>query len=164
MIACISFAIEAIFIGVSFYTDMGSRGPNILQLVGTVLRVMMFLSVGILYIVYTARLQRYMITHHPKRDDKVRLKMQYTFIFNWILGPSLIFKSVWTIAVLGLLNNPTTYALFWWIDMLVMSLILLSLSLSPFFTLYYNPYRSSAESTGGSRTLELTSESNVTKS
>lgn len=162
MIASLAFSIEVIFIGLSFYTDMGSAGPNILQLVGVIARMGLFLSAGILYLVYTGKLYKYVVKHHPKKDDKLRQKTKYTFLFNWILGPALIFKAFWLIAVLALLNSPGTYAVFWWIDMLVTSLIMLSLVLSPFLTLKNRLEKSSVDSTRNSSTTELANASKET--
>lgn len=162
-IAIISFSIEVIFICLSIAVDPNSGSLNLLQLVGYVIRMLLRISLGLLYLISTARLYRYVMKIHPEKNDKIRVRTRYTFMFNWILGVTLVIRGFFTATVIFLLGNPFTYTVFFWVEMLLTSLVMICLVLSPFFNYYKaKALGSSAMKTSSGSVTSMTIEQSTT--
>jgi hypothetical protein len=132
-IAIFTFVVEVVFISASVAVDPTSGSLNILQLIGYIIRMIMRITIGILYLVVSIRLHRFISKMNGKSNKKMRTK--YTRRFNWVLAIFSILRGVFTTMVILLLNNPFTYTVFFWIEMLLTSAIMISLVLSPTLTI-----------------------------
>ena len=157
IIALILFAIEALFVFLGIAIDPNSSYTNLLQLIGVVIRSLALLSVGILYLVYTFKLNSYINKNHPDKDSKMRRKTKYTIQLSWILGIVSLIRAIWVFLVIFLLIDPTTYAIFFWMEMLITSTIQYCLVLGPFIHYYVLDRKQTSSTTSRTSTTKISS-------